>query len=156
MRTAAVACVLIAILAVGFAASSKPDAGAKAKSKPDKPSGGKAAEARAPHFLISKSGVAKDQKWHFTVVASNGEKCVSDAGARFTRIRLCAHEGSCCTAHRLGQSEMYENEAGATNGIESLVEWAKGKENADVKAAKEAGKFHFTIKAKNNKVLRHC
>jgi hypothetical protein len=47
---------------------------------------------------------------------------------------------------------MYENEAGASNGIESLITWARSKEAAQVKPAKEAGKFHFNVVAKNNKV----
>ncbi len=44
---------------------------------------------------------------------------------------------------------MYKDAAGARNGIQALVKWAKGKEPAKVKPAKEAGKFHFTIEGEN-------
>ncbi len=47
---------------------------------------------------------------------------------------------------------MYANEAGASNGIKSLITWARSKEAAQVKPAKEAGKFHFNVLAKNKKV----
>jgi hypothetical protein len=38
---------------------------------------------------------------------------------------------------------MYTHEAGAKNGIKALVEWANGKEAADVKDT------HFVVRAKN-------
>jgi hypothetical protein len=49
---------------------------------------------------------------------------------------------------------MYTDAAGAKNGIKALVEWAKGKDPAKVKPAKEAGKFHFTVEAKNGAARR--
>ena len=69
---------------------------------------------------------AKNGKYHFNLLATNGEVILS--------------------------SQMYASKATAKKGIASVQAHAKAKSNFELRSGK-GGKSHFVLKAANNKVI---